>query len=345
MHRALEMATAGGFEDRVGLTFGNIHDRYCQTRRFAEAERYYVDGLAYCDEHDITAYSNWFRDDRTITLERLGRWDESLALAAAVLGRVGPSPLYRMSSLTNRGVIAARRGETDTWNHLDEAMAVADGTNDTQRIVMVRLARAETHWLAGDQTSARHEAELAANRRSACDSWDRGAIAVWLRRTGSTRSLEGRLAEPYRLQVEGDWDKAAQLWSNLGCPYEAALALLDATEEAALRRALDIFAELGAPAAARIARQKMRALGLRSSHSGPRSATREHPLGLTKREREVLDLICRGHTNAEIAARLFISTRTVDHHVSAVLAKLGAPTRTVAAAEAARLGLVGVPET
>ena len=78
MHRALEMAIAGGFEDQVGLTFGNIHDSYCQARRFAEAERYYVDGLAYCDEHDITAYSNWLRDDRTITLERLGRWDESL---------------------------------------------------------------------------------------------------------------------------------------------------------------------------------------------------------------------------------------------------------------------------
>ncbi len=195
------------------------------------------------------------------------------------------------------------------------------------------------------KTSARHEAELAADRWSACDSWDRGAIAAWLRRTGSTRSIEGGLAEPYRLQIEGDWDKAAQLWSNLGCPYEAALALLDSTEEAALRRALDIFAELGAPAAARIARQKMRALGLRSTHSGPRSATREHPLGLTKREREVLDLICGGHSNAEIAARLFISTRTVDHHVSAVLAKLGAPTRTVAAAEAARLGLVGAPQT
>jgi DNA-binding CsgD family transcriptional regulator len=89
----------------------------------------------------------------------------------------------------------------------------------------------------------------------------------------------------------------------------------------------------------------MRALGLRSTHSGPRSATRAHPLGLTKRERDVLEQICGGHTNAEIATRLFISARTVDHHVSAVLAKLGAPTRTVAAAEAARLGLLGAPET
>jgi len=345
MRRALEIATSEGFEDHAGLTFANIYSVYGQQRRFAEGERYYVDGLAYCDEHDITAYSNWLRDDRSIALERLGRWDESLALATETLARIGPSPLNRMSSLTSRGIIGARRGDPDTRDHLDEAIAVADGTDEAQRIVLVRLARAETYWLAGDQDSARHEAELASDRSSACDSWDRGAIAAWLRRTGSIRSVAGALAEPYRLEIEEDWEKAAQLWSNLGCPYDVALALLDATEEAALRRALNIFAELGAPAAARIARQKMRALGVRSNHSGPQSATRAHPLGLTKREGEVLDLICGGHTNAEIAARLFISARTVDHHVSAVLAKLGAPTRTVAAAEAVRLGLVGAPET
>jgi DNA-binding CsgD family transcriptional regulator len=145
----------------------------------------------------------------------------------------------------------------------------------------------------------------------------------------------------YRLQAAGDWDAAARLWTGLGCPYEAALALYDAPEEAALREALKIFTDLGASAAAQITRQKMRLLGARSIPTGPRTATRAHPLGLTRREREVLDLICAGHTNAQIAAKLFISTKTVDHHVSAVLAKLDAPTRNAAAAHAARLGLAG----
>jgi DNA-binding CsgD family transcriptional regulator len=85
----------------------------------------------------------------------------------------------------------------------------------------------------------------------------------------------------------------------------------------------------------------MRRLAIRSIRTGPRAATRQHPLGLTQREREVLGMICAGHTNAEIAGKLFISVKTVGHHVSAVLAKLDALTRRAAAARAAKLGLAG----
>jgi DNA-binding NarL/FixJ family response regulator len=117
------------------------------------------------------------------------------------------------------------------------------------------------------------------------------------------------------------------------------MALLDSTEEEALREALQILTGLRAAAVVRVARRKMRELGIRSIPAGPHAATREHPLGLTRREHEVLDLIVDGRTNAEIAEQLFISAKTVDHHVSAVLAKLGAPSRSVAASEAVRLGL------
>jgi DNA-binding NarL/FixJ family response regulator len=87
----------------------------------------------------------------------------------------------------------------------------------------------------------------------------------------------------------------------------------------------------------------MRRRGYRSIPTGVHAATRAHPLGLTRREREVLELICAGRTNMEIAQHLVISDRTVDHHVSAVLAKLGVPSRALAAAEAVRLGLVVAP--
>jgi DNA-binding CsgD family transcriptional regulator len=204
----------------------------------------------------------------------------------------------------------------------------------------VRLARAEAFWLEGNLADARREAELADDAAAGCDRWDRGGGAVWLQRTGSSRPPRGELAAPCRRQFDGDWAGAARLWMDLGCPYEAGLALLGSTDEASLREALWIFSDLGASAAVRFTGQKMRRLAIRSIPAGPRTATREHPLGLTQCEHEVLDLICAGHTNAEIARKLFISVKTVGHHVSAVLAKLGAPTRGAAATRAAKLGLV-----
>src|SRR5262249_39339200 len=149
--------------------------------------------------------------------------------------------------------------------------------------------------------------------------------------TGSDRPARGEVARPYRLSLDGDPTRAAAAWQELGCPYETALALADAAHEEPVRESLTILNGLGAAPASHIVRQRLRALGARSVPTGPRTATRADPLQLTRREREVLDLIRDAHTNAEIAAKLFISTRTVDHHVSAILAKLGVPTRAAAA--------------
>ena len=339
MRRALDVAVSGGHEAQVGRAYVNTYAMYVDEKAFASGEAYYTDGVAYCDEHDLTSYSIFLRSQRTNMLERTGRWDEAVAIAGELLLRGGPSPGIRLCPLNRLGTIRARRGEPGVWECLDEAVGYADGAGEAQNIVPVRLERAEARWLEGDQAAAVREAELAHDSGAGCDQWGRGALAVWLMRTGSNLGVSGSLAGPYQRQLDGDWTGAARLWQELACPYEAAMALLDSTDEDALREALQILAGLRATAVIRVARRKMRDLGFRSIPAGPRTATREHPLGLTRREHEVLDLIVGGHTNAEIAEQLFISAKTVDHHVSAVLAKLGAPSRNVAASEAVRLGL------
>jgi len=344
LRRALEIAISAGLDEHAGEAFANLHSLHVYHRRFAEAKRYFIDGIAYCDGHDIGTFSTCLRGERASTLEQLGHWEESASLSVELLTGGGASPVNRIIPLMSLGKIRARRGEAGTWEHLDEAMAAAAGTDESQWIVPARLARAEAYWLGGRPEEAAREAELADDICARTGAWERGAVACWLRRTGSPRPPREDLAEPYRLQVTGDWAAAARLWTSLGCPYEAALVLHDTAQETALRQALQIFTDLGAASAAQITRQKMRRLGIRSIPVGPRSATRAHPLGLTRREREVLELICAGHTNAEIAAKLFLAAKTVNHHVSAVLAKLGAPTRGAAASHAARLGLVGAPE-
>jgi len=344
LRRALDIALSAGLDEQVARAFANLYSRYANQRRFAEAERYFTEGVAYCDEHDLGVGAAFLRGERVAALERTGRWDEAVALSAELLASADLSPLDRFRPLQVLGVIRARRGEPGAWAYLDEAAATADASGEPQCIIPVRLARADAYWLQGEPRRAAREAERADDVAAGSDGWERGEIGAWLRRTGSPRPPRGELAGPYRRQVAGEWAEAAREWAELGCPYEAALALHDAGEEAALRQALEIVTGLRAPAAAQLTRRTMRQLGIRSIPAGPRTATQADPLGLTRREREVLELICAGHSNAEIAVKLVLSTRTVDHHVSAVLAKLGAPTRGAAAAHAARLGLAGAAE-
>ena len=331
LRQALAVALDHGDAAQAGFLYSNLHELSCGSRRYAESRPYYLDGVAYCEEHDLGIYLSCLQGVRTATLDRLGRWDESVMLSGVVLRRMLASPVNRMIPLGTLGRIRARRGEPGAWECLDEAMAAADGTGEPGYVVPARLGRAEARWLAGELEAARHEADLADQASDGAGPWLRGETAAWLRRTGSDRAPRPGIAEPYQLQLNGDWRNAAKLWDEIGCPYDAALAMLDSSEEAALRQALGICQDLGATGTASIIRRTMRKLGIRSIPVGQHAATREHPLGLTRREREILDLICTGRTNAQIAARLVISAKTVDHHVSAILAKLGVRTRHAAA--------------
>ena len=166
-----------------------------------------------------------------------------------------------------------------------------------------------------------------------------GELGFWIWRGGALMEPPRRAETSYALQIAGDWRAAAAEWERMGCPYERALALADG-DEAAQIVAFEIFERLGANPAAEILRQKLRASGVRGIPRGPRPSTRENPAGLTSRQMEVLALLVDGLSNTDIAERLYISSKTVDHHVSAILAKLDAHTRAEAAAIAFHRGLI-----
>jgi DNA-binding NarL/FixJ family response regulator len=148
------------------------------------------------------------------------------------------------------------------------------------------------------------------------------------------------LPEPYALEIAGDWQGAAAAWERLGRTYDAALTrIVSSQDDAVLRAALAVLDDLGARATAAAARRRMKELGITAIPRGPRPATRAAPAGLTAREQEVLALLAEGLPDREISRRLFISQRTVHHHVSSVLSKIGVSTRTTAARQATQLGI------
>jgi DNA-binding CsgD family transcriptional regulator len=171
------------------------------------------------------------------------------------------------------------------------------------------------------------------------DSWMQGELAFWLWRAGQCAQTPERIARPWALQIAGDWDGAAGAWESIKCPYERALALSECSNESSVRSALQIFESLGAIPMAGITRRLLRERGVRNIPRGRQERTKQNPHELTRRQVQVLALLAEGCRNAEIAGRLFVTEKTVDHHVSAVLEKLQVRSRAEAAGVAHRLGI------
>ena len=338
--RSLERADAAGLDEHVVRAHANLGAHAIRTRDYALGDRHLAIGVEVGCERDLDSWvlymTGWLARSR---LDQ-GRWDEAAAAAAEVLDHPGVVAPSRITPLLVIGLLQARRGEHDPWGPLDEALGLARAAGELRRLAPVAAARAEARWLGGEPRRIAAETEetlqLAVARG---DVWAAGELHAWRRRAGIDEGAHA-VAEPYRLELAGRAEAASEHWRRLGCPYEAALTLLGGADDAAVRSSLGELQRLGARAAAARAARVLRERGLRGLSRGPRAATRRNPAGLTPRELEVLGLLAEGLRNADIAGRLVLSAKTVDHHVSAILRKLQAGTRTEAAAHAARLGLL-----
>ncbi len=341
LQRALELAQRDGLEDYAGRAFQVPVLGAISVRRFEVADVLLDRGLAYCRERGLDTWRLYLLAGRArIELER-GHWVEAADAAATVLRDPRSAAYPRGLARTTLGLVRARRGDPDWQVPLDEELVLAIRTGELERIASVGAARAEAAWLTGDLDAVRRETEAPLAHALECRAmWLAGQLACWRWRAGMTDALSaGAAAKPYALSIAGDWRGAAACWRELDCPYEAALALADAEDPDALRESHEQLLGLGAARAAALVARRLRELGVRGLPRGPRARTRANPAGLTARELEVLALLVEGMRNAEIAERLVVSTKTVDHHVSAVLRKLGVRTRGEAVAEAGRLGI------
>ena len=336
LQQSLELAVEHGLQVRVSSAYGMLGSGLGEMYELEPADHWLREHIAYADERDID--SSYSRSWLALAHVYGGRWDEGTELARDVLASTD-TVISRITALIAIGRVRARRGDPGVDEALDEALELARPGGHLQRLGHVRAARAEAAWLVGDSDRALAEAgavyDLALEKRHL---WFAGELAYWQWKCGVLETAPALIAEPYRLQLAGDARGAAAAWLARHCPYEAARALMEG-DETDLREALSEFERLGAQPAAQRVRQELRAQGA-SVPRGPRPSTRANPAQLTARELEVLGLVAEGLRNAAIAERLFLSSRTIDHHVSSILRKLGVHTRGEAVAEASRLDLL-----
>jgi DNA-binding CsgD family transcriptional regulator len=373
--RALELAAQAGLEDvridiaiSVGLARGH--------RGEAAARKQLADALSSARQarlpfQTIRAFVNAidvaaeFRDHATVdtlaeeALERLDAYQTAIpreavliSLARSLLDRghygeaIEQARLGRRSSHGNvplslalEGIVRARRGERDAETLLQRASEAIADLPEGWRHAHLRVAFAESAWLKGDLEGAlaHVHAGLAAEHANQLFR-PAGDLALWAHRCG-VRVEPPTTAAPHVLrELNGDWREARSEWHRLEAPYERALAALPGSDRDA-RDAMATLERLGATAAARaFARERKRQHG--RTARGPRRSTATNPVGLTKREQEILFRLADGSTNPAIARALHLSERTVAHHVSSILAKLDVPTRTAAVEAAHRAGVL-----
>ncbi len=305
-------------------------------RDLSIAADYAQRAIASAVRHELPTLESYATAVYARVLELQGGWTDAEDLAREQLDRTAISQMVALPTL---GMIEARTGRATAQATLAKAWELSYVADEFQRLAPAAIAVAEHAWISGSAdipvADIRRVMELGLDRGF---RWSPGSIALWLWKLGELSDAPQGIAEPYRLVIEGDPMAAADMWLAIGCPYDRAIALAHGTRAAQLE-ALEGFETLGASAVAAKLRKAMRDQGL-SVPRGKGSETRANAAGLTARQAEVLQLLDEELSNIEIADRLFVSPRTVENHVSAILAKLDSSTREEAVSAARAVGLL-----
>jgi DNA-binding CsgD family transcriptional regulator/tetratricopeptide (TPR) repeat protein len=331
LRESLALGLEHEFGEHAARAYTNIGSLAVSKRLYDRASQHLIEGIDYCEKYNLNSWTLYMRGWLARLYFEQGQWTKAEDEAYQVLHARHKAVAIRQPAVLALAYVAVRRGSEVAQELLDEARLLATQMDEVDRLCHTIGAVCEYAWLNGDLESIRldlrEQYEIALGYE---DPWSIGLLAFWLWKSGNLHQIPDSAATPYLLQLSGDWQGAAGSWEKLGCPYEQALALTDGDEDAQ-KTALGIFDDLGAESASRWLRTRMRSEGIRGLPRGPRPDTQSNPADLTPRQMEVLKLLVNGFSDAEIAETLFISPKTVGHHVSAILSKLEVRSRQEAA--------------
>lgn len=335
--KSLELALQHGFHEHAARVYTNFSDYCLRYKKIDTAEKMIIEGIAFDTSYDLDSWTYYLVGIQSYLRMEQGRLEDAETISMGVLGLEQLTLLMKLPALTVLARAQLRLGRETYSDYLDQSLENSFTTDELQYIIPARLGAIEAAWLYENPEAAYSQLKwLSELDLSKMDHWRAGEISEWIHRFGFDLKVKSELdlPEPYQLELADNYLAAAEVWISLGIPYNAALSLIqtDASQASeALPRAYRILESIGAKPAMAMVRDKAMKFGILSelprTRRGPYRKTRQHPAGLTAKEQEVLAHLIAGATNQDIAKVLSRSQRTVENHVSSILAKLNVSNR------------------
>jgi predicted ATPase/DNA-binding CsgD family transcriptional regulator len=340
LQQSLEIALKNSYEEHAVRAFINLGTNAVIMKDYAFAKKILDEGIQYCEERDLDHGRPYLLAYKARLNLETGHWNEAYRIADNLIKNEDQPPIIKIGALVVVATIKMRIGDRDLLPLLIEAKEKAFDTMEAQRIIPVMVALLEYEWITETSFIQKADLDFAISMiEHRGNFYEKNAFDFWLLKARKQRLTLQEFYDGYQVYNRAMAEKAADLWKQLGCPYEQALALFEGNETDK-RMAITIVHKLGADAIYEKMKFQMRTSGIKNIPRGIRKSTKSNPANLTERELDVLQFLKEGLQNKEIAGRLFISPKTVDHHISSIFFKLDVKSRAKAVQEAIHLDII-----
>lgn len=340
MMKSLEIALKNSYHEHAARAYVNLVVNNIILKDYEFAEKAIEEGIQYCMERDLDPWAAYLLSYKARLLLETGNWEQAYTIADKLLANKSYTSIVIIPALTVVAAIKMRRGDTGALPLLQEAARLAFEAMELQRIIPVLAALLEYEWLTGERFVEKEMLESAVNLLTDTEAEHyKQEFDFWLSKIQHANYNAKVFYGAYSMHDAKAKAEGAAQTGQPGCRYAQAIKLFDGGM-ADKKMAINIIHSLGAKRVYEKMKAEMRTSGIKNIPRGMRRSTLENPANLTRRELDILFLLKEGLQNKEIAERLFIAAKTVDHHISSILFKLDAKSRAKAVTEAIRLAII-----